>query len=164
MLRRAPWFVLLLMSLLHAGCGGGLKLAPVEGRVLVNGKPVNHILVTFVPDTTRNTLAPNSSGITDDDGYYQLICDDGGHRPGAVIGAHRITLIDLDNVKLPARAAAPRSLGPPLPVASNLRGGSKRRVPAEYGDWNQTTLKKQVEPGGDIINFDIVANALTRGR
>jgi hypothetical protein len=167
---------LLLAPLLSAGCGRGPNLAPVQGRLLLDGKPLQNIQVTFIPDTNQNSFGPNSTGITDEDGHYELVCDDDDRRPGAVVGAHRITLIDLEAVTLPARAHRPPGMRPEAqekgrrepPVGPDLsshsNGVPKRRLPAVYMELAQTPLKKQVEPGSQMINLEVTTSGHIRGR
>ena len=52
-----------------AGCGkSGPELAPVSGRVSVDGQTMENVNVTFQPDEMR----PASYGRTDADGHYEL--------------------------------------------------------------------------------------------
>jgi hypothetical protein len=106
------------------GCHG--DIAPVSGRVTLNGQPLKEAVVTFQPHGDRDSRRPaatGSVGHTDSQGRYtlRLIKPD---RPGAVIGEHTVTISTAtggsDNV--PAK-------GQRLPRA--WRDGSKRfTVPA----------------------------------
>jgi hypothetical protein len=159
--------LILLVPWLGAGCGGDPKLAQVEGRVLLDGKPLNNILVTFLPDTEANTFGPNSAAVTDEDGHYQLVCEDGARRPGAVIGVHRVTLLDLDAISLPSRGQLPAGMRPKALEKgnpSNAKGRLKRRLPAGYMDLAKTPLKRQVEPGSQVIDLEVTAGSRGRGR
>ena len=60
--------VLLAMS--FAGCGKtGSDIAPVTGRITLDGKPLEKADILFQPDGSK----PPSSGRTDADGRYQLV-------------------------------------------------------------------------------------------
>ena len=60
-------FVLLAMS--FAGCAKtGSDLAPVTGRITLDGKPLEKADIVFQPDGSK----PPSSGRTDADGRYEL--------------------------------------------------------------------------------------------
>jgi hypothetical protein len=60
-------FVLPVLS--FAGCGEtGPELAPVTGRITLDGKPLEKADILFQPDGSK----PPSAGRTDADGRYQL--------------------------------------------------------------------------------------------
>ena len=82
------------LALMISGCGGNkAKLVPVEGVVLVDGQPAEGIMVQFVPVTLDEAVdAPTSQAITDAEGKFVLHTMD--NRPGAVVGPHKVTLID----------------------------------------------------------------------
>jgi hypothetical protein len=174
--RHASLAVLLLGSLLGAGCGGR-TLGHVEGRVLVDGKPLQNIQVTFVPDIRENTFGPNSSAVTDEEGRYELICEEADRSPGAVIGVHRVTLVDLDAIKSaplrqpPADENARRAgKAKNLPRTANARSSSnpkeraKRRFPAQYTDLARTPLQKQVQSGNQTIDLELTDAAQAGNR
>lgn len=78
---------------LLAGCGRGPSLAAVEGTVSgPDGKPMPDILVQFNPDQNTGSKVFGSSAVTDPNGRFVLKCDNG--EPGAVVGPHRVVLID----------------------------------------------------------------------
>ena len=61
-------FVALVMS--FAGCGKTVSdIAPVTGRITLDGKPLEKADILFQPDGSK----PPSSGRTDADGRYQLV-------------------------------------------------------------------------------------------
>ncbi len=73
-----------------SGCGGdGIRYAEVEGTVELNGKPLDKILVEFLPESA----GPRSFAETDSQGKFKLKTDD-GKRDGAAVGTHRVTLKD----------------------------------------------------------------------
>src|SRR5262245_5469525 len=118
--KRASLGFVLLAPWLGAGCGErGPKLEQVEGRVLLDGKPLKNILVTFLPDPNESTFGPNSTAITDEDGHYRLVCEEKARRPGVIAGTHRVTLIDLDAVSLPLRGHRPVGVRPKAAEKSN---------------------------------------------
>lgn len=80
------------MVLPVVGCGGKVKLAPVEGRVTLDGQPVKDAVVTFTPVLPPKSMeAAVSTGRTDEQGHYvlKLLSDE---RSGAVIGTHNVTV------------------------------------------------------------------------
>src|SRR4051794_4970198 len=90
-----PWLVFLYAAALAAGCSGP-KLVPVSGQVTLNGRPLKNVRVEFHPDPDQGASGPSSSGVTDDDGRFTLICPARANAPGAVVGHHRVVLSDLD--------------------------------------------------------------------
>lgn len=84
------------------GCGGP-EMAPVEGKVSFNGKPVKEAQVTFAPvPTSAEDKEPGkaATGFTDENGRYALST----FQPldGAIVGKHRVlVVIDATN---PAKA------------------------------------------------------------
>lgn len=74
-----------------AGCGkSGPELAPVSGRVTIDGKPMANVDVTFQPDEMR----PASYGRTDASGHYALGYKKGVQ--GALLGQHTVRIRTLD--------------------------------------------------------------------
>jgi hypothetical protein len=69
------------------GCGGGgPQVAPVTGRVTLDGRPLEHADVTFQPDGARRP----SIGRTDAGGRYELAYKRG--EPGAIVGEHTVRI------------------------------------------------------------------------
>jgi len=121
--------LLVLSSLL--GCGGTEGLAPVSGRLTVNGKPVEGIEIRFTP-LDKEKVRP-STGICDADGNYTLMYT--RTEKGATIGKNRVTILQ------------PMSLdGKP--------DYSVLRVPPKYGE--ESELEYTVEPGTNSgVDFDL---------
>jgi hypothetical protein len=80
----AKWWVLAVVTL--PGCGGGPEVAPVTGRVTLDGRPLEHADVTFQPDRSQRP----SNGRTNADGRYQLAYKRG--QPGALVGEHTVRI------------------------------------------------------------------------
>src|SRR5262245_22308276 len=117
MTKRICFLVPLLV--LALGCGGG-QLAPVSGRVTLNGQPLADAWLDFQPLTSSSDPNPGagSVGQTDKDGRYTLHVVDG--RSGAVVGKHRVSI----TLKAPggdadADAGGKRSAFKQLPVRYN---------------------------------------------
>lgn len=91
-MNRIYFHVLVLLSLVLTGCGGaGFDLAPVSGKVTLNGEPLPDAMVTFMPIGGSGSVAgPPSWGKTDAQGMYTLQTRDG--EAGAVVGRHLITI------------------------------------------------------------------------
>lgn len=107
---------------LATGCSGDHAIAPVAGRVTLNGAPLAGAAVTFQPVTKdkAENVASGSYGHTDADGRFtlRLVSND---RPGAMVGMHAVTI---------SLGQGPAS-GDALPAPSHkvpaaLRNGSER--------------------------------------
>lgn len=126
-----------------AGCGKPVvKLYPVEGKVLVEGKPVKAGTVSFRPDAARgNKSMEQPAGILREDGSFVLFTAD---RPGAAAGWYRVLII-ADNFKV----VDP----PPSPVWPNYPEGflPKPQVNERYLYFNKTDVVAEVveEPKED---------------
>ena len=73
------------------GCRPKANIAPVSGRVTLDGQPMANVAINFGPLTGSLDGAYASYGKTGADGRYTLKLVDGG-RPGASIGKNRVTL------------------------------------------------------------------------
>jgi hypothetical protein len=72
--------------LLCVGCGDDRpRRVPVSGKVLIDGKPLTHGFVRFIPSGARP-----SGGKLDARGCFTLSCFDGDD--GAVPGRHRVEI------------------------------------------------------------------------
>jgi hypothetical protein len=104
------------------GCGGKpYKIADVEGTVFVNGKLGHKLHVEFIPDVDQGTFGPVSSADTDAQGRFTLVLQEPGGQslPGAVVGAHRVVLIDLQLAESATGRGVPIRLKPDHSVASS---------------------------------------------
>lgn len=93
-----PTLVLAAVALaLPIGCGDdGYVLAPVSGRVLVDGEPVAGLRISFEPigGADRPVPGPESIAVTEDDGGFRLYTTD-TERRGAVVGPCRVRIWSL---------------------------------------------------------------------
>jgi hypothetical protein len=148
-MRRSAWRTLPVLTLFAAccvaGCSGGPKMAEVSGTVRLNGKPMAKVMVEFVPDARTGK---RSTGTTDQNGLYTLVCDD--QRPGAIVGPHRVLLHDLAIFGDKVMGRKWESVGTP--------GGPpaiKSRIPSSYESTTHTPLKKEVKDGPQTIDLDV---------
>lgn len=107
--------LLLLFSLSVAGCSTKEKivLVPVEGKLMMDGKPVPLARVEFMPEFKGHGAESNSSAVTDEAGKFVLLISNG--EPGCAIAKHHVVISE-------------------APVAPNMRGqdeASQNRY-AEY--------------------------------
>lgn len=83
-------FVVWCLALLAAGCGSGLKTAPVSGVITKDGQSLANVSVTFTPQAT-GIDAPASNGLTDASGRYTLSVTSTGEA-GALQGSHIVSI------------------------------------------------------------------------
>ena len=146
----------LTMIVSFTGCGArgdGPSLAPVTGRVLIDGKAIQGIAVTFLPDNTRSTSGPASVGVTDAAGAFTLTAP--GNRPGAVVGHHKVTVACPFD---PAGGSSPTGEAP-------SSGAIRCSIPANYTDPGTTPLAAEVAAGPAGTNdvaLDVTLDASRR--
>lgn len=119
-----------LMALIATGCTPVDKLVPVEGVVLIDGKPAPNISVQFMPDVLKGGQGPTSFGTTDAEGKFTLTTNDG--KAGAVIGPHIVTLVDNDEER-PEQGTEATKLPRLHPRYTTTMGG----IPVEVKGDNQ---------------------------
>ena len=113
------------------GCGGntGPELAPVSGRVTLDGAPLKGAQIMFQPETTGGSP---SYGATDQEGRYELGFKRGVH--GALPGWHTVRIDE--------------------PTGADGKKLAGKRLPARYND--QTELREEVKSGEDnTIDFEL---------
>lgn len=90
----------LLFSTMHGCSEPTVELIPVSGIVKIDGEPANGIMVMFVPNTLDETVvAPTSQALSNDEGKFELYTLQ--NEKGAVPGAHRVSLIDTFEERVP---------------------------------------------------------------
>jgi hypothetical protein len=98
MSRWKPWSVVTGAVLFLGGCGSGnVSMAPVTGRVTMDGQPVRNVFVVFHPlPKEGGVVAPTrpAMGQVDDDGRYELSTKVKGD--GAAVGNHRVSIVAVD--------------------------------------------------------------------
>jgi hypothetical protein len=136
----ASWIAIVICAT-GAGCSGS-KIAPVSGRVTLDGKPLAGVHVSFQPIAKAGDINPGggSYAVTDAEGQFRLLLVE-GEQPGAVIGKHR--------VEITARSE-------PIPANVDLarKPTPKVFVPAKYSRNSELTF--EVPPGGTKdANFEL---------
>jgi hypothetical protein len=102
-----------MMVLLAAGCGqSGPEVAPVKGRVTLDGRPLPNAVVQFQPDEGKRP----SGGGTDENGEYEL------YYKRAVVGAR----VGQHTVRILTSANDP--LAPVIPQRYNKQSELRREV------------------------------------
>jgi hypothetical protein len=142
---RARWvagFVLL------AAAGCGHRVAPVSGRVTLDGLPLANAFVTFQPIAQGKDInpGPGSAGKTDADGKYTLKVV-GSNSRGALVGPHRVTIVAYAG-ELPKSTDDFNPNLPPQILPAEYNSASKLRfeVPARGTDQADFELTKKPSP------------------
>jgi hypothetical protein len=80
-----------------AGCGKeGEKLAPVVGKVMVDGKPLRTGTVSFRPDASKGNSSPHQpNGAIDAEGNFELLVPPA--RKGAPPGWYKVVVYAFDD-------------------------------------------------------------------
>jgi hypothetical protein len=111
---RSPMLCFAILAIVVSGCGeSGPELAPVEGTVTLDGRPLESADVIFQPEDQK----PASFARTGADGHYELMRKRGVM--GASIGQHTV------------RITIPRSMfknPPEIPTRYNTDSELKREV------------------------------------
>lgn len=130
-------FVPLVLSLALLGCDSSpYQIAPVSGKVTLDGEPLVNALVSFQPIGAGGNQepGPGSYGRTDKEGRFTLRVVD-PDQPGAVVGQHQVLI----STATSDGGDADRTVG--------------ERVPRRYRDGE---LQFEVPSGGTTAaNFDL---------
>jgi len=96
----------LISAVFAAGCGGSAEsLVPVSGTLLVDGKPMDGVDVTFVPEGAKN--GRGGFGKTDEAGEF-TVTDIAQNLPGLAAGKY---VVAYSRRRLPDGSAAPEPVG-----------------------------------------------------
>lgn len=109
-----------------AGCGGDSNIAPVSGKVLLDGQPLPQGLVTTLPAAGRG-----ARGVIQSDGSFKL--GTLTESDGAVIGMHQVSVIAYDK---------PANAGPES-------GPGKLMIPEKYVSPATSELTIEVKADGE---------------
>ncbi|MGE3638212.1 MAG: hypothetical protein AB7G28_06605 [Pirellulales bacterium] len=128
------------------GCGSKSDMAPVQGLVTVDGKPVAGAQVLFVSSNHRP-----AAGETDAEGRYVLSTFETGD--GASIGTYAVTVTARPTI----RVSAAGSVGPPTGRQA-VQHGAKSPVPLKYSDAANPLISVEVKPGDNDIPLELKQN------
>lgn len=137
LVRRPGWCGAALLAcgamLVVAGCGGeGEKLAPVVGKVTVNGKPLASGTVSFRPDQgNKSQHQPN--GVIDAEGNYEMTVPPG--KKGVPPGWYKVVVMAYDDPQP----------GKPL----------KSFIDMKFSDEKTTPLKLEVVDNPETGRYDL---------
>ena len=131
--------MLLAVSLFVAGCGGDqLPVAPAQGKVLLDGKPLEFGAVMFQPEA-----GPPARGQIQPDGSFTLSTY--GNGDGAIIGKHRVRITCFESQR-PGYQPDP-SQGEP--------GVGESLIPKKYQRLEQSGLTAEVKDETEPFVFEL---------
>ena len=123
-------YVLFVLVCGMSGCGGsGIALAPVRGRVTLDGRPVANAWVKFQPSKGRGSEAR-----TNHDGVFEL--EYTAERRGALLGAHKVEV---------GTREGNDALGNPI--------NRPELIPARYN--TESTLLASVVSGENVVDLEL---------
>lgn len=124
-----PFATLGICTVLCASVGCSAKTGTVEGTVAVDGKPLGGFQVTFTSQADGSTAL----GYAKSDGRYQIFRGRGKRE--IPVGEYKVTVQPTDVVDFVARPNV--------------------RLPSTYTDSSTTVLIESVEPGDNVIDFEL---------
>ena len=141
---RARFAVAVVVTLLLValqGCGGGgVKYAPVSGKVTMDGKPLVGVNVYIIPAAKPGSdiAGDTGGGVTDENGQYVLKTSTrDGLKDGAQVGKHKV-IISLQET----RGEGDRSI-------------TREKLPKKYN--SETELTRDVNAGSNQIDFELTS-------
>lgn len=131
------------------GCGPDSGMAPVRGKVTIEGEPLAEAAVGFTSLENNQTAI----GKTGPDGSYTLTTRKPGD--GALVGEHKVSITAVTLVESPKAKAMKEKHGSlaaemPLPPPKE-----EWLAPKKYSDPDTSGLSFTVERGKNEANFDL---------
>lgn len=136
------------VSLVVLGCRSReYSVAPVSGKVTLDGKPLVGAAVMFQPSAQGKNInpGPGSYGITDAEGRYTLVLI-GEESKGAAVGKHKVRISDHDDTKQAADDDSPVK-----------RKKSDVKVPPKYNAVEALFEFEVPSKGSSEANFDLTS-------
>lgn len=137
---RCSCLLMLVASLLAVGCSNKEKivLVPVEGKLMMDGKPVPLAKIDFMPEFKGHGAESNSYAITDDKGQFVLLY--GAGEPGCAIATHRVVINEAP-VTADMRGQDEASQNRLAAYNNSLKN---RPLPLNYQSYSSTPLKIEI--------------------
>jgi len=147
MQKSVQWLGMALLVPFVLGCGGSkpYSIVPVEGTLMMDGKPIDKIAVRFVPIEQ----GPESTGISDAQGHFVLHTTETKPEDGAVIGQHKVLLTDTSIYTKPFEGRASEGV--------DLTEGKSPRISIRYRVLHGTPLEVSVSEGTKALSLDVDA-------
>lgn len=137
--------------LILTGCGSGLKLVPVTGTVSIDGRPLAHKSLMFLPEA--ETPGHGGGANTQADGTYSLIASVPGgttDQPGVPPGRYRVIVFE-PAIPITQELEVQQAEGEALPAIGPEFGPRKKEIPTVYTRSETTPLVLDVpDSGGEL--------------
>jgi hypothetical protein len=148
-MRTKHWSLVGVLAAALAGCGDDpFEIAPVSGKVTLNGEPLADARISFQPISGGSDVGPGSAATTDAQGHYTLTTHDG--QRGATVGGHRVRISTLKMSADPSKDDAGFLIRMSRPDGVLI----PEKVPAKYS--RDSPLTFTVPPGGtSAADFDL---------
>lgn len=127
------------------GCSGGLKLAPVEGTVTLDGVPLAKGTITFESTGNRPAIARIENGKIVEATTYTT-------GDGVPVGEHTVAISATED----AASAVTDNPGMSKSPGANYMVG-KSLIPAAYNNPSTSGLTATIQPGGNTVEFKLVS-------
>lgn len=136
---RLPIYCLMMGSLLMAGCSNkeAIVLVPVEGKLMMDGKPVPLARIEFMPEFKGHGADANSYAITDENGKFVLAK---GTEPGVAIATHRVVI----NEAPPPDGTRGQDDASQAKLAAYTRTLKNRPLNSRYQIYSSTPLRVEI--------------------
>ena len=141
------------------GCDSGPKLVPVTGTVTLDGKPLAHKSLMFMPE--EGTPGNGGGANTQKDGTYSLIASIPGgltDEAGAPPGRYKVIVFEPTipiTEDLEVQGDDPSVL---TPAISPDFGQRKREIPAIYAKQETTPLTIEVPESGGTVDLKLTSS------
>lgn len=121
------------------GCSGKETIVnvPIEGTLLIDGKPLPLAQVEFMPEFKGHGAQANSFGITDDKGKFKLM---NGGEVGAAIATHRVVVTDAP----PPGDTRGQDEASQQRLSTYMNNLQNRPIPVMYQTYTSTPLRVEV--------------------
>lgn len=138
---RAAGLLAALLCAFAAGCSKGPPpIVAAEGVVLLNGQPLPHAEVQFVPMAKGIGGEYIATAVTDDQGRFKLMCNG---QPGACACENKVTVSEGPIPEKFRGQSSEAQIG-----ASKFMAALKNRpIPEKFGNLAQSPLSVTVDPG-----------------
>ncbi len=152
--------VFALLIAVASGCGDpGPRLVPVSGKVTLDGVPLAHKTIQFIPET--GTPGSGAGATSSADGAYELIATRGGalvDHKGACPGTYKVVVVEpmfpvIENPKpAPENGEPAPAVGLPAPSQQKGKG---QVIPRIYGARETTPLTIIVPEKGGMVAIEL---------
>lgn len=152
-----PFFLLLALS--AGGCSDQPTLAPVSGTLTLDGKPLPHKAIRFIPEPGTPGLGGGRN--SDAEGRYTLLAQLSGKTEdylGVPPGQYRVVITE---PQIPVTTPMPETAADGSPAAAiapevvDPRRRKQASIPVRYTQQDSTDLRVTVPPEGGVFDLKL---------